>query len=95
MIQISSTKLSRSIPRARCAVAGIGPGHRSGQDDVLHAPPPVRRDRGVPRAMGHLLGVHGLHGRRELASWNGGSGGAWFLSRKDGLSVPVAIGMPV
>lgn len=48
--------------------AGVGPGHRPGQDDVLHAPAPVRRDRGVPRAVGDLLGLHGLHGRRESAA---------------------------
>lgn len=46
-------------------LTGVRPGHRRGEADVLHAHPPVRRDRGLPRAVDDLFCLHGLHGGRE------------------------------
>ncbi len=56
-----------TVVSAAAGAAGISPGHRQGEDDVLHAPPPVRRDSGLPRTMDDLRGLHGLHGRREFS----------------------------
>lgn len=49
---------------------GVRPGHRRGEDNVLHADAPECRDSSIPRAVVDLLGLHSLHGGRELGAFS-------------------------